>query len=561
MTHPFNGQVPACRAQQNGTSIELYGITDVSKKSLLSAMSHVARKNWSGLTKWAGSYWVLVTTPSSYITIGDLAGCRPVYVNFTKDKWSIRSADIAFSGIDYRLSLPSIVLPPLRLGEIHPTSYEGVSRVLPGVATIADRKTGQIHLERFWQISFGTDDVTSSGQRLLRELTNSMKLRAATGAISSDLSGGYDSTSVAMIASRFAEIEAVTIVDKASANDEDVRLAALAAKSTSNIRHFLTEAHHSPYDFLHQAPWTDQPFSDAASWEMRKPALELASARGSQLHLTGSAGDVVFSSSPHHLLELARHKAMRNFFRQSHAWAQLRHVSPSQVALQAAFESGKTQTTLLKSLKRDIEVRPGSGFRSGRNSLRWLKPSKAASWFTEEGRATVRACIDRYIDQSSDRNVGAWLMESELWEFGAYQRELDDQNTSIAVSTSTPFLDNNVIQAVTSLPWHLRQDEKGMKKQLVAAVDSILPQELLNRSSKCSYSATAYSGVRRNYDHLRSLLSSSGMVSSGLLNRDAIIASLDVIRNGAPGPFAALDSLISFELWAQSATARQNREP
>ena len=88
--------------------------------------------------------------------------------------------------------------------------------------------------------------------------------------------------------------------------------------------------------------------------------------------------------------------------------------------------------------------------------------------------------------------------------------------------------------------------------QPLRALRGLVPDFLLRRPTKGSYTGNAYGGVRRNIATLRALIDSSVLASHGLLDRAAAQRHLARIAADAPGRFASLEALIATELWLQS---------
>jgi asparagine synthase (glutamine-hydrolysing) len=82
--------------------------------------------------------------------------------------------------------------------------YEGVQRVLAGTMVVCDVATGAVERRRYWQwsehqVDPGNDRVEELGARYLDRLRSAVRERVR-GRTASHLSGGMDSTGVALLA-------------------------------------------------------------------------------------------------------------------------------------------------------------------------------------------------------------------------------------------------------------------------------------------------------------------------------------------------------------------------
>jgi asparagine synthase (glutamine-hydrolysing) len=108
--------------------------------------------------------------------------------------------------------------------------------------------------------------------------------------LSSDFSGGLDSTTLALLATRAGhQVLAVTHEDPAIVND-DTEYAKRLAAGEDLLTHVIAASGSLFFDNLETAPPTDQPLSDTARWAVhagfRQPVRDYAA----DVHLTGSEG-------------------------------------------------------------------------------------------------------------------------------------------------------------------------------------------------------------------------------------------------------------------------------
>jgi asparagine synthase (glutamine-hydrolysing) len=548
-----DGVSAAVSVSNKDTVLEVFGACGATATEVAQGLGTSRTGRWKELTRWPGSYQVVLRAAEQTCVLGDLAGARPVYLGSDTRTWGFSATAVAArtsASVETAALAVALVMPTVWSGMTGATTFRGVHRVLPGVVLRVPCGGAPGVLERFWSPEFSEEPLEQAGLLLRAALAEGVRLRTGrTGPVTCDLSGGLDSTSVALLAGRERTLRAVTVVDEACANDEDVILSGVAATACPGLEHVLVPAERRVFDDLMDAPATDQPLADACRWAMRSDNLRLPRDVGSAVHLTGSGGDTVLTSSPLHLLELARRRELGSFIRQTAAWARRRHRPVASTVSTTAALSRQSLGQVLQELALQITAAGGhQDFR--RTGPMWVSLSRAARWLTDEGRRTVTEVLLAHLDAlAPDQDPGEWAMAGQLWEFGAYQSELDLQNHGIGAMTSSVYLDNQVVRAVHALPWHLRQDGTGTKRQLVVAMAGLLPAAVASRTTKNAYTAGAYQGLRRNRRALHDLLDGSVMGAASLIDIPAVRGDLNRLVAGAPGPLAALETLCALELW------------
>lgn len=134
---------------------------------------------------------------------------------------------------------------------------------------------------------------------------------AAGGTVTSELSGGYDSTSISfMAAAGPAKIELLTTQGRDSTN-EDLEWALLAAQHMPDVEHVVLADSELPltYAELEDGPtWLNEP-SPLIAGRSRVGALtRRASTYGPSVHLTGHGGDHLFGGLPTRYRDLLWHQ-------------------------------------------------------------------------------------------------------------------------------------------------------------------------------------------------------------------------------------------------------------
>jgi asparagine synthase (glutamine-hydrolysing) len=326
--------------------------------------------------------------------VTDVAGTKPVYYTRHGGEavWATQStalADLTGADIDYQAITARMVCPTVSEVCGAATTYTGIWR-LPGGHVLhvgADDGTPWIHR---YEPPNEQQPFEQAVLALREALMTVVDSRAAISQrLSSDFSGGLDSTSLALLAVRAGRpLLAVTHDDPTSSND-DLRYAKQLATGQPLIAHVIVS---DPvglfFDGMDTAPLTDQPFTDAARWAMRAGYQHRVLTYGSDLHLTGDGGDTLLAASPSYLADLvaARPGQVRTLVRHAAARARLRHL-PVHAILASAIALARTPyPQALRQLAADIITpRPRWDRAAATRRLRWCGTAAALA---QRGRSS-----------------------------------------------------------------------------------------------------------------------------------------------------------------------------
>jgi asparagine synthase (glutamine-hydrolysing) len=100
-----------------------------------------------------------------------------------------------------------------------------------------------------------------------------------------------------------------------------------------------------------------------------------------------------------------------------------------------------------------------------------------------------------------------------------------------------------------AIPVARRQSVRVQKPLLGAALDGLVPAELLERPTKGAYDGNAFAGLRANACQIRGLLDGSRLVAAGLVDLAPVRDELARLTAGAPGRLASLETLVAAEWW------------
>ncbi|MFF0452207.1 asparagine synthase-related protein [Nocardia africana] len=340
---------------------------------------------------------------------------------------------------------------------------------------------------------------------------------AAGGTVTSELSGGYDSTSISFLAARGpAEITLLTARGRDSAN-EDVQWALLAARHLPHVRHTILADSELPltYAGLHDGPtWLNEP-SPLIVGRSRVGALAgSAAAFAPSVHLTGHGGDHLFTGLPTLYRDLLWRRPLT-------AWRGLRSF--------AALGGWRLRDLVSAS------VEPG-GFRSW-----WEKHSEPVAGVPERrtpmlGWALVPS-IPVWATGAAKHAVGegiSWMaattepLAPERGRHVELESVVEGARTVAVLNRmslaaggpplAAPYFDDRVIAAALAVAVAHRVSAWTYKPLLRAAISGIVPDEVLRRQTKDSGSHDVELGLRKHRDELVALWEGSRLGAVGLID-------------------------------------------
>jgi asparagine synthase (glutamine-hydrolysing) len=213
------------------------------------------------------------------------------------------------------------------------TVYQGIRRVLSGSVVVLHPPSGRIEQRRYWdwlerQIDPGTDDVAELGEQYLDRLRASVRTRLR-GRSASHVSGGMDSTGVALIARDCLQgrepLHTLSLVYE--------RLPYLARE-----RPYLESALEQPgltphringddvldFDSFRTAPAHNEPCPWLHRLGVDQVQTAAAARAGVATIMTGFGSDEIFDMQPFHLADLLRSGRLWAAWSEASRWAHAR---------------------------------------------------------------------------------------------------------------------------------------------------------------------------------------------------------------------------------------------
>lgn len=466
---------------------------------------------------WAGSYTVVRSDAAGAVeVITDAAGACPVYTVDTREGAVWGSSSLALSSLATG-RVDAEWLASYLLDKQTPSpgrsAWSQVAPIPPGHRLCLD-VGGTASVAAWWQPARRT--YADAAVMVRHALAEGVRSRTEETVTSADLAG-TDSTALAVIASGYGPVTAVTIHPEGVTEGGDMAYAqALTLPGLTRALFPLQERHlpFCPADDL--LPATDEPAPSTASWAMFSAQLRMVADAGSVCHLTGDGGDNLFLPPPSHLADLARRGHMLHLLNDAQAWARLRRISPWPVI--------------------------GTALRG--DAARLARP-----WITRPPWVTASPAPHAGADRSADA-----VLITEV-RGAARPAYADGQLAgSLDLELHNPYFDAAVLDAVVSAPSWQRFSTRRYKPLLIDAIGDLLPEAHRQRATKGLFAGDFHRGLRNNLRRVLAMadgrLTELGLIDPVLLRTAIYTAAL-----GADTIWSALLPTLGAEMWLEAIEA------
>ncbi|MCF6523393.1 lasso peptide isopeptide bond-forming cyclase [Streptomyces sp. JJ36] len=426
--------------------------------------------------------------------------------------------------------------------------WRGVHAVSPWEALLVGPDGRSVRRSRWWAPPEPTRSLADGAPAVREALTDAVDARTRQGGVvSSDLSGGLDSTSVCFLAARSpARILAATWPGRDPA-DTDLYWAEKAAGFLPEVEHVVWDAQASPLvytDLLDIDDLLDEPTIGVMDRSRVLHHLPALAARGSRLHLTGIGGDHVAWCSEayyHRLLRTRPLFALRQLrgFRALWEWP----LGGTVRALADSRPYGKWLADGARRLRDPLPPPVSSG-------LGWGVPPRLFDWVTPEAERTARRALCEAAATAEplhpDRGLHSDL--EQIHSCTRIIRQWDRMAARAGVPMASPFFDDRVIETSLAVRPSERVTPWRYKPLLTAAMQGVVPEECLRRSDKAQAAMDASDGLREHRADLLTLWEDSELERLGLVDGRKLRRLAR--RPATPGlGDAILYSTIAAEVW------------
>lgn len=514
--------------------------------------------------RWAGAYLVAHEPPDGGVVLyTDPASARPLYAASYLDGWvwasSARAlAGLLGAGLDVERLACAITAPGVLALAQGSTYYAGVQQIPAGARVRLPPQGGPIESETLWAPAPGRRDPVT---RLRTTLLDAVALRTRLGGhLSCDLSGGLDSTSLAVAAATALPVgralDAVTVHPAGNETGADLRYARIASTAyPSRITHRLLPLtdHELPYTDVAAVPVTDEPApSTIAQARFLGQLRWMRAAFGTEVHMTGDGGDSILFVPPIQLADLIRRRRLRRAVGEAIGWARLRRTSATPILLDALRASRTPRSAALHQLAAGLLTPTGSSPTSERGDVAWFGGRSAPPWVTEHACRTAAtaahtAAYER--DPLVSLDAATRYLVDEVREVARTAVADTELAATAGVELHNPFLDAAVVDAALRVDLDERPPVFSYKPHLVAAMHGKLPGQIAARITKGDFDSDHYAGMRANLPVLLELITHGSLTAFGLLVPAKARAALRQCAAGIPSSFPPIEPVLTVEAW------------
>ena len=540
--------------------------------------------NADAVILWPGSYAAIVRDGRDILAYADLAGQFPVYYGQRDGQTLIGSDPAVLASVHRRSADPLTAAVRIACPDVMPlwsgrSPFQEIHRLEAGRALRAGADF--LHTGTREVAAASAPSTLEDATAALRSgLTEGVRARCERRLVSTDFSGGLDSTSIAFLAVRHSErplpaliycqplAPAADLADAVRCSRLSTGLDLMLVRGTEETLPYaaLADSLHAGTSLHRAVPRHAEPAAGALTWRASALRLLRASAAQSELHLTGEGADALLMAAPSYLASLARRGSYRTMLRHCGAYGRLRNTSPARLAARAARLGRTDRKAALDMLAAELE-RPRARPPDWSDAISWWPPcGAAATWLTRSIRQQMaQVAADPVTAGAIAPAAGPADLAAltQLRNSADAQRLLRDLGRRFGMSVHAPFLDSAVVSAAMSVPAVARADPWSYKPLLRSAVAGLVPEEVLSRQTKGNYSAEDYVGVRRALPALRELLRDSRLAALGVIEPTAVAATLQRMSAGVAVPLGPLNMLLATELWLRAAEEDpdRSREP
>ncbi|MEU4208423.1 asparagine synthase-related protein [Streptomyces sp. NPDC026206] len=516
-----------------------------------------------------GSFHLLASVEGRVRARGSASGVRRIFharmggATVAADR-SDRLASVTGAGVDERLLALHLLASPPPYPLEDRCLWQGVHGVRAHDCLLIEAD-GQARTQRWWNPPEPELPVAEGAPAVRGALTAAVDAcTAGGGTVSSDLTGGMDSTSLCFLAARESSRGRATLVtlrwESLDPGNDDAAWAALATAGLPGIEHVTPSRDQWPLWYSDLTGPSSIPTEEPGAWVRdgaRIAALAgLMTGRGSRLHMMGGGGDELFTSPPPHLHDYVRSRPLAAFARIRTQRAS-QHWPLWQVLRQLADRRTFSQWMAAWADSLTDPEPPSAALARCAPSAAWGMDLRMPPWATPDAVRAVQSLLREAADAAEPLapQRGQHAALSYVRAGGHGIRQLDQVFSRTGLEYAAPYLDDGVIEAALAIRVSERTTPGRYKPVLAAAMRGIVPAPLLQRATKGEYSTDFHVGLRRNRASLVELFDDSQLARAGLIDAAAIRTSLLGVHP-TPDALRSLGPTLGSETWLRARPGR-----
>lgn len=552
------------------TSLITIGTCLVSKEKLINSFKvAINEKNFDQIIKQPGSYNLIIQDDTKTIVYTDIANARPIFfTNYEGATFYSSSAislkELINSSVDENWIASALVgRTGIKLLQGH-SPFKNIEILPPGHLLYLTTESKQV--KQYWSPNQEYRDFNDISNELRNQILKAVEGRIDLyGSISSDLSGGLDSTSLTILGAKklHKEDKKIRSVSIQSVTDlEDYKWAKYVSTLYKNIELNTIKGANVPgiYSHLKSLPLIDLP--DPIMMDVGRINYLTRYIRniGAQLHINGIGGEI-FSSPLSYLADLLKHNKIREFFQHSVIKAKLHNCAPSVLILSALmlrFSSYKTwwkkQAKTLYSSKRKKTYIGRERQPYIRDLLGYDYPLKSSSWHTEKCIfLAINTCNELSNNEKKLSNTPGqehfFALIQELGIISFVYRKIAEAN---GINIDSPYLDNSIIDTCFSSKPEDNTNLFQYKPLLSKALENDICNDFLSRKSKSEYTNDHLLNIKQNLNDTKMRLKNSVLADMDLVDISEVFNFLEEVEMGLSFNNRNIRQTIAVETWLQN---------
>ncbi|MER6025325.1 asparagine synthase-related protein [Streptomyces sp. NPDC001851] len=550
-------------AERGDTRLAVIGHCSATQDELAAAaarIDEVTDLDRLGLA-WAGSYHLVASVRGRLRLQGTASGLRRIFhgelgaLTVAADRADVLATVLDAPPDPALLALRTLDALPHPLGDLPP--WREVSAVPAGwYLALPPHGRGPL-VTRWWQAPEPVRSLTEGGQLLRQALDDAVRVRAhGTQSLSADLSGGMDSTSIALLAARHRPSLTTLTMENDDQADDDAEWAGQAAAGLPDLNRIVYSSRELPQFFgglmaLDGVP--DEPSTALLSAPRLRAVRERARAHGSRLHLDGLGGDQLLCGHPAYHHDLVRRRPLL-------AAQRLRVLIQLRRSSWGAEARGLLDS---RSYRRWFTDRAHGRIRRAPSPLSdWGHFPSLPAWLTPDARdlviRTLRETAATAEPLAPTRGRHNDLLA--IQDAGRLVRQCHQLTETQDFSHTSPFLDDRVIQACLAVRPEQRVTPWEFKPVIKAAMADVMPAGVLTRRTKGDGTTLVAEGFETHRRELAELWDGSRLAALGLIDPGPLRELLDLPYTDSLHQ-GAMQSALSCELWARATAARPAPAP
>lgn len=414
------------------------------------------------------------------------------------------------------------------------TASDGIERVLPGtIVELHFDSTLQRHVYWDWASrihAIGADSLDDVADRFRDLLERAVRQRMRHGKFAAHLSGGMDSSAVAVLARRHIAgssnpdpLVSISLTYRAAELAGERRQMDLVLEQGGPIEPCFVEGDAAVgFDWFRQPiPAHDEPY--AGLWSLAANRLLVDAARQNHVNtvLTGVGADEILTYRPLHIADLLRRGRLMSAFHEASVW-------------------GKAQGLGMWSMIRKHGIAPL--WRRGIDIPPWIRRDFARERhlrdrFNEFGRQTLAQPAEHSETLARlSMTSGDWAR----WHLYAPNR----------MNISHPFLDPRVACYTLGISRNVRAAPGDPKPVLRTAMKGLLPDPVRNRREKTGFDGPHARGMAAHANRLEEMVCHSRIHELGIFDTDKLLTTMRRVALGISGRHNEwLDRTLALVAW------------